>query len=225
MKIAISSKGRDLDAKIDERFGRAAYLLIIDIDSLALEVLDNSENNSAPQGAGIQAAAMVSEKAVGAVITGSCGPKAMAVFSEAGIVVYTGQSGNVREALERYKRGNLTPVAQANVGEKYGMTGAGMNPGTAARPRGVGWCMGGAGRGLGMGGGRGMGMGGGGRCAGGAGRGLGMGDDRGMGVPNPGVSAAIPANLSREETLARLKQQAADLKRQLDEIQNQMKEC
>jgi len=209
MKIAISSKGRDLDAKIDERFGRAAYLLIIDIDSLALEVLDNSENNSAPQGAGIQAAAMVSEKAVGAVITGSCGPKAMAVFSEAGIVVYTGQSGNVREALERYKRGNLTPVAQANVGEKYGMTGAGMNPGTAARPRGVGWCMGGAGRGLGMGGGRGMGM----------------GDDRGMRVPNPGVSAAIPANLSREETLARLKQQAADLKRQLDEIQNQMKEC
>lgn len=212
MKIAISSKGRGLDAEIDERFGRAAYLLIIDSDSLSVEVLDNSENNSAAQGAGIQAATQVSEKGVGAVLTGSCGPKAMSVFSAAGIAVFTGQSGNVREAVKRYKQGKLTPADQANVGEKYGMSGPGMHTNAAARPQG-------AGRGLGMGGGRGMGGRG---CTGGAGRGLGMGGGRGMGVPNSGISEAIPTNLPREEALAHLKQQAADLKRQMDEIQKKI---
>ena len=41
MKIAVTSKGKDLDSQIDPRFGRAAYIIIVDTLSLEFEVLDN----------------------------------------------------------------------------------------------------------------------------------------------------------------------------------------
>ena len=43
LKIAITSKGKELDSPMDPRFGRAAYILIVDTLNHGLEVLDNSE--------------------------------------------------------------------------------------------------------------------------------------------------------------------------------------
>jgi hypothetical protein len=71
----------------------------------------------------------------------------MSALSAAGVKVITGQSGTVREAIERYKKGELPFATEANVGAHYGM-GAGRGMG-----RGVG-----LGRGMGMGGGMGRGM-------------------------------------------------------------------
>ncbi|MBC2716330.1 MAG: dinitrogenase iron-molybdenum cofactor biosynthesis protein [Desulfobacteraceae bacterium] len=218
MKIAVSSKGVGIDSEIDERFGRAAYILIIDSDSLDVEVLDNSENINAAQGAGIQAASMVSGKGAEALLTGSCGPKAMTAFSATGIQVFTGQTGTVRQAVERFKQGGLQPSAGANVVEKFGMTGgSGVNAG-GPQSRMGGGSMGGSGRGMGMKGG-GRGMGGGGRCMGGSGRGMGGG--RGMGMQ--GVGNFPPAASSKQESLAELKKQAADLQQQMEEIQRKIK--
>ncbi len=211
MKIAVSSKGVALDSEIDERFGRAAYILIVDPASFDAEVLDNSENINAAQGAGIQAASMVSGKGAKALLTGFCGPKAMTAFSAAGIQVFTGQTGTVRQAVERFKQGGLQPAAKANVVEKFGMTGgAGVNA-SGPQSRTGGRRMGGSGRG--------MGMGGGGRCMGGSGRGMGGG--RGMGMQ--GAGNLSPAVSSKQESLAELKKQAADLQQQMEEIQRKIK--
>ena len=54
MKIAVTSKGTDLDAQVDPRFGRAKYILIIDMDDGRLDVLDNADNVNAFKGAGKQ---------------------------------------------------------------------------------------------------------------------------------------------------------------------------
>jgi len=165
MKIAVSAKGMGIDSEIDERFGRAAYILIVDSASLEVTVLDNTENINAAQGAGIQAASMVSGSGAEALLTGSCGPKAMTAFSATNIRVFTGQTGTVRQAVERFNQGMLQPATQADVGEKFGMTG-GNAGGFSSRTGGR--CMGGSGRGMGMGGG-GRSMGGGGRRMGGSG--------------------------------------------------------
>ncbi len=213
MKIAISAKGTDLDAEIDERFGRAAYILIVDPDTMALEVLDNSDNINTAQGAGIQAASMVSNKGARALLTGSCGPKAMTAFGGAGVTVYAGQTGTVRQAVERFKQGNLQQTTQANVGEKFGVNGTGGASG--------GMPMTGGGRGMG-GGGRAMGgrgMGGGRRCMGGSGRGMG---GTGMGMANAG--GAVSTSAGGKESIADLKRQAAELQRQLEAIQNKIKD-
>ena len=115
MKIALSSLGRDLDSKIDPRFGRAAYILIVDTVSNGVEVLDNSENINAFKGAGIQAAAMLSKKGAEVLLTGYCGPNAYKTLQAAGIKVVNDVSGKVKDAVEALIEGNVEFADSANV--------------------------------------------------------------------------------------------------------------
>lgn len=115
MKIAITSQGTDLDAQIDPRFGRAAYILIVDTFSLGVKVLDNAENVNAFKGAGIQAATMVCEQGAEALLTGFCGPNAFKTLKAAGIKVANDISGTVREGVDAFIKGKITFAEGANV--------------------------------------------------------------------------------------------------------------
>jgi len=203
MKIAVSAGGPSLDSPIDPRFGRCQYLLIVDSESLDFEAVENPAV-MAPGGAGIQAAELVASMGAGAVITGNCGPNAYQVLSAAGIEVFVGASGSVREAIEAYRRGELRATPGPSTGPYSGMD-PGMGPGMGGgmgggRGGGMGGGRGGGmggGRGGGMGGGRGGGMGGGRGGGMGGGRGGGMGGGRGGGMgggrggsPRPGMGGA-----------------------------------
>ena len=161
MKVAVSSSGKDLDASIDQRFGRCAYFLIIETDDMSFEVFDN-ESAALGGGAGIQSAQFVISKGAGAVITGNCGPKAVQTLSAAGVDVFLSVTGTVKAAVEMYKSGNLTPAGKANVAEYSGLggqsTGARRQTRTSGGRTGPGR---GRGQGSGMRMGRGMGRSGG----------------------------------------------------------------
>ena len=115
MKIAITSKGVDLDSQVDPRFGRAPYFLVVDSETMAFEALDNSENVNAMKGAGIQAAGMVSNKGAEVLLTGYCGPNAFKALSAAKIRVANDAGGTVREAVRAYLDGKLPLSDEANV--------------------------------------------------------------------------------------------------------------
>ena len=115
MKVAVTSTGIDLDAQVDPRFGRAAYIIIVDSATLEFEVVDNKENVDALKGAGIQAARMISEKKAEVLLTGFCGPNAFKVLEAANIGVASNAEGSVREALKAYLNGDLALVEKANV--------------------------------------------------------------------------------------------------------------
>ena len=156
MKIGISSTGKDMNSQIDPRFGRCAWFMIIQTDDMSFDVFEN-EYKSMGGGAGIQSANFLHSKDVNTVLTGNCGPNAMNVFSECKIRVITGQAGLIKEAVEKFKNGELKPSVNPTVNEKAGMaddTGQGCN-----RSQSRGRCMGGAGRGMGRGQGKGRGMG------------------------------------------------------------------
>jgi predicted Fe-Mo cluster-binding NifX family protein len=114
MKIAVTSQGTNLDSQVDPRFGRAAYILIVDTETLEFEVLDNKENANAFKGAGIQAASMVSDKAAGVLLTGYCGPKAFEVLNAAKINVADNVEDTVRDAVTSFNEGKLTFADKAN---------------------------------------------------------------------------------------------------------------
>jgi len=114
MKVAITSQGKDLNAPVDPRFGRAAYILIVDMDDNSIEVLDNSENVNAFKGAGIQAAASVADKGADVLLTGFCGPKAFQTLEAAGVKVANDASGTVQDALDDFKNGKLVYADGAN---------------------------------------------------------------------------------------------------------------
>ena len=115
MKIAVTSKGVDLDSEVDPRFGRAAYILVVDSETLSFEALDNKENVNAFKGAGIQAAKMVSEKGADVLLTGYCGPNAFKAMNAAKVGVANDASGTVREAVAAYVAGKLPLAEDANV--------------------------------------------------------------------------------------------------------------
>lgn len=115
MKIAVSSQGTDIDSQVDPRFGRAAYILVIDTVSNGVEVLDNSENLNAFKGAGIQAAAMVSDSGVKVLLTGYCGPNAFKTLKAASVKVANDVAGTVGEAVIGFSEGKFALADDANV--------------------------------------------------------------------------------------------------------------
>lgn len=139
MKIVVSATSDDLDAQIDPRFGRCQYFVIVDTETMSFEALPNTAAG-ATGGAGIQAARMVANKGVQAVLTGSVGPNAFQVLSITGIRIVTGVQGTVREAVEKFKRGQLREIIAPTAPMGFGMGGGyGMGMG---RGRGLGRGMG-----------------------------------------------------------------------------------
>ena len=115
MRIAVTSQQPDLDSEVDPRFGRAPYFVVVDTDSMDFEVIDNEQNLNAPQGAGIQAAQLVTKHRIQGVLTGHCGPKAYQTLTAAGVPVHSGVSGTVREAVDRFKRGEFKALSAPDV--------------------------------------------------------------------------------------------------------------
>lgn len=122
MKIAISSSGPDLDASVDQRFGRCPCFVVVDPGSEKFEVLDNQAAMMSG-GAGIQAAQMVVNSGVAAVITGNLGPNAADILAAAGVKTYLGISGTVRQVLQQFKAGQLREASGPTVQSHFGTGG------------------------------------------------------------------------------------------------------
>ena len=114
MKVAITAKGTDLRAQVDPRFGRAAYFVIVDTETLDFQVVDNQKNANSLKGAGIQAASILAENGVEVLLTGYCGPNAFQTLNAANIKVANNATGTVTEAIQSFKAGKLPFAESAN---------------------------------------------------------------------------------------------------------------
>jgi predicted Fe-Mo cluster-binding NifX family protein len=122
MKICVTAQGKTLDDQVDPRFGRCQFFIVVDTDTLDFEAVEN-QSAQFSGGAGIQSGQLMASKGVKAVLTGNVGPNAFQTLTAGGIKIYTGLSGKVRDAVEKYKGGNLKPIENPNVGSKFGMPG------------------------------------------------------------------------------------------------------
>jgi predicted Fe-Mo cluster-binding NifX family protein len=120
MKIAVTSTGKTLESEVDQRFGRAAYFVIVDTDLLIFRAIEN-DNIAAAGGAGVASAKLVIDAGTEVAITGNCGPNAERTLRAAGIKVYTGAKGTVGEAIELFKNGKLAKAAGPNVQSHFGI--------------------------------------------------------------------------------------------------------
>lgn len=119
MKVAVPSTGESLDAKVDSRFGRCPFFLIVDTDSMNFESIRN-ESAGAAGGAGIQAAQIVAQKGADAVIAINIGPNAFQTLKAAGVKVFLAE-GTISSAVERCKRGDLNEMQGPNHTYSSGM--------------------------------------------------------------------------------------------------------
>lgn len=154
MKVAVCSTGDTLDSPTDPRFGRCAHFVVVDTVTFDAAPADNPGVLCA-QGAGIQAAQVISSLGVSAVIAGNLGPNAHQALSEAGVAVYACAGETVRNAVNLFNAGALQEITAPTVDAHAGMNAApapgfGNGPGSGV----------GRGRGMGRGGGGGRGRGG-----------------------------------------------------------------
>ncbi|MBE9536149.1 MAG: NifB/NifX family molybdenum-iron cluster-binding protein [Proteobacteria bacterium] len=121
MKLCITSSGKDMDSKVDERFGRAPYFLIIDTDTIEFKTVKNSALLLG-RGAGVSAAQIISDNGAEALLTGIVGPNAFAALRSAKIKIYEGVSGGdtVKDALDNFKKGGYTEASAPSRGPGRG---------------------------------------------------------------------------------------------------------
>ena len=119
MKLAIPASGPGVDGPVDDRFGRCACYVIVDVETGDWETVPNPGLN-AGGGAGSRAARFLADQGVDAVVLGNVGPNAAMVLCAMGIAVYSGAEGTVNETLERYRHGDLTRIESPTVGSHHG---------------------------------------------------------------------------------------------------------
>lgn len=119
MKIALPTEGKELDAPVCQSFGRTPLFLVFDTGTNVFTLLDNSAAES-QGGAGIQAAQMLADNGVGALVTFHCGENAVEVLDAAGIEIYKARNVSIKENLESYKNGALTRLSELNPGQHKG---------------------------------------------------------------------------------------------------------
>ena len=114
MKIAISSTGKTLESEIDPRFGRCGYFLIVEIKDKKIKEFKAIENTAKAQmgGAGVTAGEIVANEKVDAVITTNLGPRAISVFSQFKIKVYSGK-GKIQDVVQDFIKGKFKVLTHA----------------------------------------------------------------------------------------------------------------
>lgn len=150
-RFVVATNQGGLEDQVSSVFGRAPTFTVVEVngdDLTAISVLSNPYKD-APSGAGIQAAQFVAEQGPRVAMAGNFGPNVSAVLAQAGVEMVPVSGSAVREAVEAYKKGALSPLSGPAVTSAGQGMAQGMSPGAGPR----------MGRGMGMGRGRGMGIG------------------------------------------------------------------
>lgn len=115
MKIALPVDEKNIESPICISFGRTPCFVIFDTDTKGSLFLDNSAAAS-QGGAGIQAAQMLADHNIQALITPRCGENAAEVLNAAEIKIYKSIAGSILENVQALVQNNLSPLNEIHAG-------------------------------------------------------------------------------------------------------------
>lgn len=123
MKVAISSVGKNQQSLIDNRFGRCQNFLIFS-DQGKLEKTISNPAIGASRGAGVQAAQVLADEDVDAIITGNMGPTAFAMLEKSGIKMFLSSSTmKAEDAFNKWKDNDLEQITSSVRRGRFGPGG------------------------------------------------------------------------------------------------------
>jgi len=105
MKIAVPAKEKTFESELDERFARAAYFLVYDIEDETYEFF--SPDNSQEHGVGTKIVNELSDRGINAVISKNVGENALTALKAANIKAYIASDGSVKENIDLLKSEKL----------------------------------------------------------------------------------------------------------------------
>ncbi len=128
MKIIITSKGEQLDSEVDERFSHCKFFIVYNTETNRVEeVIDNPAVEN-PEDGEKEAARLIVDKEVEALIGGDIEPSAGDILGAGGIRVFDIHAGTVQDAIDRYNADELT----LRIGPEVGMYQGAGSPSTSS---------------------------------------------------------------------------------------------
>ena len=110
MRVLVTTGAPGLDVEIEPRFWHAAYLTIVDTDTLQWEAVPTPSTPNVHT-AGTRLALLATHQQIGASISNDYGPNCYVVLESVGIPMYlSGACKTVREAVEQFKAGKLPTI-------------------------------------------------------------------------------------------------------------------
>lgn len=105
MLISIPTNGnKGYDDEVCQHFGQARYFTLYDSEKKEIKFIDNTSEHQG--GTGLPPELMHSE-GVEIMLCGGMGGRAIQMFSNYGIKVFTGMNGTVKNAIDLYENGKL----------------------------------------------------------------------------------------------------------------------
>ncbi len=143
MKIAISTNSGGLEDTVSPVFARAPTFTIAEVENGKIKDVRVMQNPAAMAGggAGIQAAQLLVNEGVQAVVAGNFGPNSSGILAQAGISMISSPGTKVEDAVKSAEKGAPAPQAQTAAApanypaQSYGY---GFGPGMGYG-RGAGW--------------------------------------------------------------------------------------
>lgn len=121
MIIAVCAKTEGLSSKVDERFGRAQYFVIVDTETDQAKTVENTAKFESG-GAGGAAVRLLSQEGVKVVLAPELGPKAMDAVKAFELSVYRyADTKSVQETLDDYQAGKLEEISGSTTTSKHGL--------------------------------------------------------------------------------------------------------
>ncbi|RZN46242.1 dinitrogenase iron-molybdenum cofactor biosynthesis protein [archaeon] len=106
MRIAIpTERSKGMDAVVAQHFGSAPMYTIYDTDSGDVETIDNTSRH---MGGTLLPPQLLQQFDVEVLICRGLGKRALAMFNDLGIEVYTGARDTVRDTVTLWKEGGLS---------------------------------------------------------------------------------------------------------------------
>lgn len=111
--VVPTEDGNGLDARLSEHFGRAPYYIIVDLDEVRniLSVQSVSNESEHFGGFGLPSHRILQFNP-DAVITYGMGPRALAIFQQAGVAVLRANANTVKEVVEAYREDRLEELTE-----------------------------------------------------------------------------------------------------------------
>ncbi|HML06099.1 MAG TPA: NifB/NifX family molybdenum-iron cluster-binding protein [Methanobacterium sp.] len=116
MKIAVGSKGYNLNSEISDIFGRSSAFLIANIENKEIKEISVINNAQNKLGSGNIAAQIIVDHEVNTVICGKLGPVAFHILKNADIKVFKIIPGSVGKNLKRFREGKLEEITSLSNG-------------------------------------------------------------------------------------------------------------
>jgi predicted Fe-Mo cluster-binding NifX family protein len=107
MRIAITSNGKELGDLVEEEFNNCRYFIFYNMETESVEEVVDNPSREIPEGGDKEAGRLIVDKGAEALLTGDIPAEAGDVLAAAGVEVYRALGGTVKDAIERYKSGEL----------------------------------------------------------------------------------------------------------------------